>query len=238
MRRYLDDEFINIARGLIPGVSHVHKFGAVDSMSINTTGTVWDVNNTVYPWSAWSSAGTLTVDRASGDDADKLVYIEGLDSDYNVTSDTVTLTNETGNATTKSFIRVYRAYITDSSTTNVGAITIKRGETTVAAIGAENGQALMAVYTIPAGKTGMLMQGSASAQAGADATGKMYVRYFGQQAFRVGHTFEVEGAGGEYDYTFSVPIALPEKTDIDVRMSVRTNNGRFTAAFCIILIDN
>lgn len=238
MRRYLDDEFINIARGLVPGVSHVHKFGAVEALSINTTGTVWDVNDTVYPWSAWSSAGTLTVDRADAGDANKLVYIEGLDSDYNVTSETVTLTNATGNATTKSFIRVYRAYITDSGTTNVGAITIKKGATTVASIRAGNGQTLMSVYTIPVGKTGMLMQGTASAQASADATGNMFVRYFGNQAFRVGHSFEVGGAGGEYDYTFSVPIALPEKTDIDVRMKTRSNNGRFTSAFCLILIDN
>lgn len=238
MRRYLDDEFINIARGLVPGVSHIHKFGAVDTLSINTSGTVWDVNDTVYPWSAWSSAGTLTVDRADAGDANKIVYIEGLDADYNVTSDTVTLTNATGNATTKSFIRVYRAYITDSGATNVGAINIKKGATTVASIRAGNGQTLMSVYTIPAGKTGMLMQGSASAQAGADATGNMFVRYFGNQAFRVGHSFEVGGDGGEYDYTFSVPIALPEKTDIDVRMKTRSNNGRFTSAFCLILIDN
>jgi hypothetical protein len=35
-----------------------------------------------------------------------------------------------------------------------------------------------------------------------------------------------------------VPGKLLEKTDIDVRAAVRTNNSRVTAAFDIILIKN
>jgi len=31
---------------------------------------------------------------------------------------------------------------------------------------------------------------------------------------------------------------MPEKTDIDVRATVRSNNARVTAAFDLILIDN
>lgn len=96
----------------------------------------------------------------------------------------------------------------------------------------------MAVYTIPAGYTGYLTKGVCSIQSGGDATGNMYVRYFGQSSFRVGHSFEVVGAGGQYVYDFSVPIAIPEKSDIDVRAFVRSNNSRVTAAFDVILIKN
>ena len=39
-------------------------------------------------------------------------------------------------------------------------------------------------------------------------------------------------------YEFSVPRVIPEKSDIDVRASVRSNNARFTAAFDIILKQN
>jgi len=35
---------LQVARGQIPGHTTLHKFGAVPSMSINTTGTVWDIN--------------------------------------------------------------------------------------------------------------------------------------------------------------------------------------------------
>ena len=65
----------------------------------------------------------------------------------------------------------------------------------------------------------------------------MFVRYFGQDTFRIGHSFEVAGDGGQYFYKFAVPIRIPEKSDIDVRASVRSNNARITAAFDVILIE-
>jgi hypothetical protein len=91
---------------------------------------------------------------------------------------------------------------------------------------------------VPAGKTGYLYKGTCSAQANADGSGSMYVRYFGQSTFRVGHSFEVSGTGGQYLYEFTFPIPIPEKSDIDVRITTRTNNGRYTAAFDLLLVDN
>ena len=234
----MDNMFLNIARGLVKGTTFVHKFGAVPSLSTATTGTVWDVNDTIYPWSAWNTAGTITVDRANAGDASLKVTVVGLDNDYNALQETIALTNATGNASTNSFKRVFRAFATDDGSTNVGLISIKKGGTTVAAINAGKGQTLMAVYTVPAGYTGFLCKGTASAQAGADATGDMFVRYFGQTTFRVGHSFEVDGAGGQYMYDFTVPLPIPAKSDIDVRVATRSNNGRYTAAFDIILIKD
>ena len=233
----LDNLFLNIARGLVKGTTFNHKFGAVPAMSTNTTGTIWDVNDTLYPWSAWSAAGTVTVDRASSSDANKHVTLVGLDANYEPLTETIILTNPTGNASTNSFIRIFRAFIGDGET-NVGLISIKKSTTTVAAITAGKGQTLMAVYTIPAGYTGYLVKGTATAQAGADATGDMFIRYFGSATFRVGHSFEVSGAGGQYIYEFHVPIPIPAKSDIDVRVATRSNNGRYTAAFDLILIEN
>lgn len=217
------------------GLSHVHKFGAVPAMSQNNTGTIWDVNDTAYPWSAFSTATTLTVDRASATDAGKQVLIVGLDGAYNEIQETVTLTNATGNATTKSFIRVYRAYMTNGSATNVGNVTVKASTTVVAQITAAKGQTLMAIYTVPAGYSAYILKGAATCQDGADATGDMFVRYFGESAFRVGHSFEVCGDGGEYMYDFGIPLRIPEKSDIDIRASVRSNNARVTAAFDMLL---
>jgi len=227
---------LQIARGQIPGHSPLHKFGAVPAMSVNNTGTVWDVDDTVYPWASWATAGTLTVDRASASDAAKTITIIGLDANYNEISENVTLTNATGNPTTKSFIRVYRAYMYNGSATNVGNIDIKKSTVTVARITANKGQTLMAVYTVPSGYTAYITQGVMTIQEGGDATGDMFVRYGGETAFRIGHSFEV--ASGEYTYQFTVPVRIPEKSDIDVRAAVRTNNARVTAAFDAILIKN
>lgn len=235
-RRYLDNENINIARGLVTDTFGVHKFGAAPAMSINATGTIWDINDTVYPWSAWTTAGTVTVDRASASDADKTVHIVGLDANYNAIEDDVVLTNATGNASSETFIRVFRAYMTNGD--NVGVISIKRSTTVVAQITAAKSQTLMAVYTVPAGYTGYLMKGTASIEYGGDATIDMFVRYFGQSSFRIGHSGEVAGTGMPYSYEFAVPVAIPEKSDIDVRAKVRSNNSRVTAAFDIILVKD
>jgi hypothetical protein len=227
---------LQVARGQIPGHSGNHKFGAVPAMSVNTTGTVWDVNDTLYPWSAFASAGILTVDRASASDAAKAITIFGLDQDYNHVSEVVELTNATGNATTNTFIRVTSASMHNGDVANVDAITIKKGATVVARLNAGVGQTLMSVYTVPAGYTAYLTQGVMSVQANADATGNFYVRFGGQSSFRLAHTFEV--ASAEYFYAFSIPFAVPEKSDIDVRASVRSNNARCTAAYDFILIKN
>ena len=227
---------LQVARDQIPGHSALHKFGAVPAMSINNTGTVWDIDDTLYPWSAFSSASTLLVDRASASDAGKIITIVGLDANYNEISENVTLTNATGNATTQSFIRVFRAYMYNGSATNVGNIDVKVSTTIVARITANKGQTLMGVYTVPAGYTAYLTQGVMSVQSGADATGDFFVRYGGETAFRIAHSFEV--ASAEYFYAFHVPFALPEKSDVDIRASVRSNNARCTAAFDAYLIKN
>jgi hypothetical protein len=203
-------------------------------MSNNQSGTVWDIDDTFYPWSAWDTAGTVTVSRADAGDAGKNIIISGLDADYNPVSTTVTLTNPTGNTSPTVFKRIDLVRMNGTSA-NVGQINVLKGATTVARIVAGVGQSLKGTYTVPAGYTAYLTQGAMTIQNGADATGTFYYRTPGDR-FLVGHTFEV--ASSEYFYAFTCPFALPEKSDIDVRASVRTNNALVTAAYDMILIQN
>ena len=237
-----------VSGGYVADHTFNHKFGAVPSMSQNETGTVWDVNDTLYPWSAWDTAGTVVLTSTSTeDDEDKgggvegtgahRVTVIGLDENYNEVEEELVTNGTSTRTSTNSFKRIFRAYVS-AGATNIGDLTISRGGTTVARITADMGQTLMAVYTVPAGKTGYIYQGTATAQASADGTGFMMVRYDGQTAFRVGHTFEVEGGGGQYLYDFAFPLPVPEKSDIDIRITTRSNNGRYTAAFDILLVDN
>lgn len=235
---YIDGDLaLNIARGLTRA-SSIHKFGAVPAMSQNETGTVWDVDDTLYPWSAFDTAGVLTIPAVNVSDNGSTVTVLGLDENYNEISEEFVVSSSGTTTGTKTFKRVYRAYFTDTSATNVGNINVQRGGTTVLRITEGKTQTLMAIYTIPAGYTAYLCKGVMSCQAGADATGEMFVRYEGQNTFRIGHSFEVSGNGGEYCYDFTVPIAIPQKSDIDVRASVRSNNARIAASFDIILIPN
>jgi len=225
---------LQVARGQIPGHQFIHRLGRVPQMSINTTGTVWDVNDTTYPWSAWDTAGTITVSRADAGDADKKVIITGLDADYNPVSTTITLTNATGNTSSIVFKRLNEIRMNGTSV-NVGQINVLKGATTVGRIVAGVGQSLKGTYTVPAGFTAYITQGVMTIRSGADATGTFFYR-LPNDRFVIGHTFEV--ASSEYTYAFTCPLALPAKTDVDVRASVRTNNALITASYDIILIQN
>jgi hypothetical protein len=232
-----DENFnLNVSRGKVRGASMIHKFGAVPEVANASIGTVWDKPTTIYPWSAFDTAGPITASIANASDNGKQVLVLGLDENYEETEELFTLSSTSTVAGIVNFKRVFRAFVTNGSTDNVGDINFTKSGSDVLRITAGKAQTLMAIYTVPAGKTGYLYQGACSAQAGADATGNMYVRYFGQQAFRIGHSFEVSG-NAVYDYNFTFPIQIPEKSDIDVRVTVRTNKGRYTAAFDLLLLE-
>jgi len=231
-----EDFRINVARGKVRGASMIHKFGAVPEVAQASTGTVWDKNTTLYPWSVFDTAGPITASIANASDNGKQVLVQGLDANYEEIEEIFILSSTATVSGTVSFKRVFGAFVTNGSTSNVGDINFTKDGTDILRILAGKAQTLMAIYTVPAGKTGYLYKGVCTAQAAADATGDMFVRYFGQQAFRIGHSFEVSG-GSEYDYEFSFPIKIPEKSDIDVRVTVRTNKGRYTAAFDILLLE-
>ena len=231
-----------VVGGYLTDHSHNHKFGAVPQMSINTTGTVCDLNDTVYPWSALDTPAKVNVERNDVADNGLQVVIQGLDSNWDYQQEIITITgaDQLGN---KLWRRVNRAYIeSGTATTNIANINIEAGAaggTTIARIRAGRAQTLMAVYTIPRGYIGYLYQGTMTVQANGDATGYMYIRRNSVgTAFRIGHTFEVTGSGGAYNYKFSFPPAIPEKSDIDVRALVRSNNSRVTATFDILLVEN
>ena len=234
--------YLEVAQGLISGYSFNHKFGAVPSMSNGATGSIWDINDTIYPWDALNSVtgSIVNIERNNTADTGLVVTVQGLDENYEEVSEDITITgaDQTGS---QLFTRVNRAFVVDAGGVNTGNIDIEAGAaggTTVARITAGYGQTLMAVYTVPAGKTGYILHGTATGSSDTDASGSMRIRYFGTDTFRIGHAFELQLRGGQYDYTFQVPIPIPEKTDIDVRAIMRSNNKRITAAFDILLVDN
>ena len=97
----------------------------------------------------------------------------------------------------------------------------------------------MAVFTVPAHCTAYIHRITATAEDGKDATGWMYVREVnGVTAFRIKHTWEVNGDGGQYHYDFAFPLPVSEKSDIDMRVTTRDKNGRYTIAFDVLLVDN
>jgi hypothetical protein len=229
------------------GFGQIHKFGAVPSMSQNTNGTIWDENDTIYPWATIDSNGVLTVSvvapnnessaRTTHDGA--TVEIQGLDSNYELQTETVTISGSSA-TTTNSYKRVFRARFIDSGSfdPNSERILIKSGSTTVAKILEDLGQTLMSIYTIPAGHTGYLMRLDVTAQGTATGSFKLFARPGGVGSFQLKHVAEVNGVGGPYQLEYPIPQSFTEKTDIDARMHTFSNNGRYTCTFDLLLVDN
>jgi hypothetical protein len=229
------------------GFGQIHKFGAVPAMSQNTNGSIWDENDTVYPWATVDANTVLTVNVVAPNNEGSArtthngatVEIQGLDGNYDPQTETVTISGSSA-TTTNNFKRVFRARFTAATgfDPNSERILIKSGGTTVAKILEDIGQTMMSIYTIPAGKTGYLMRLDITAQGTATGSFKLYCRDNGVGSFRVKHTAEVNGVGGAYQLIYPLPQPLLEKTDIDARMLTQSNNGRYTCTFDIMLVDN
>lgn len=226
---------INIASGKLDGYEFEHINGAVPAMAQNATGTLWDVNSTIYPWATMNLGGTLTV-TCNANAVGHSVIIDGLDNNFDHQQEVLTLTATTV-TTIKSWKRIHSVIYSDGITANANDITIARNGTTVAKILAGRGKTHMAITSIPRGYTGFITKGTCSCASSADATVDMYVKYDGQTAYFSGHSFEISG-GGQYTYDFTVPMMLPEYSDVDVRATVRSNNSRITAAFDLIIVRN
>ena len=220
---------IGIAQGLVSGTSSINKFGYRGSIP-NSYQTIWD-GAADY---AYAAAGTvLAVADDTGSDNNGTVEVQGLDQNYAPITETLTIG---GAASSNQFLRVFRARMITSNTgtTNVDEIRIKRASTDLAIILAAAGQTLMSLYTIPAGKTGYLIRLQGNVDANNDALFRLISRPL-NGSFNVKGQFGVFASGFTVDYP--IPLVFTEKTDLQVVAKSQNNVGG-GASFDLILKDN
>jgi hypothetical protein len=142
---------LQVARGQISGHSVLSIFGYQGSVS-TTSIPVWE-NATAYTYI--TSASTLTlVSSSTSDNTSASVLISGLDSSFNIITETLFLNGTTGVTTVNSYFRVNSMILVSagsSQTTNVGTITLKQSSNTVSQIAIGIGRSQSTVYTVPAG---------------------------------------------------------------------------------------
>jgi len=220
---------IGIAQGLVSGTSSINKFGYRESIP-SSYQTIWD-GTADY---AYAAAGTvLAVADDTGSDNNGTVEVQGLDQNYAPITETLTIG---GAASSNQFLRVFRASMITSNTgsTNVDEIRIKRATTDLAIILAGAGQTLMSLYTIPAGKTGYLIKLQGNVDANNDALFRLISRPL-NGSFNVKGQFGVFASGFTVDYP--IPLVFTEKTDLQVVAKSQNNVGG-GATFDLILKDN
>ena len=224
---------LHVARGYVQGHTPFFKFGYNPTVS-STSETIWDGGG-VYSYP--TSAAQLGVVGTSTTDSSEITVI-GLDADYNEVTNIVTLNGTTTVTTSASYIRAYRAYVSDD-VEPVGNVSIRHSGNLVAQITAGEGQTLMAVYTVPAGYTLYIGRGSIStATEGTNqiVTGRLRVRQPGG-IFRTQATVVLNNQFVDFDW--ETPVVVPEKCDIEATAIVsKSQDNAVAATFEGILIKN
>ena len=220
--------YLDIALGRDYNLTSEHKFG-VNRNLVAGTQTVWTQGG-LYPWSALNNPQTLYIISTSTSDTGSIEII-GLDNNYSPLSETVVMTGQTAKPTQNQFKRVFRMI---TAATNVGTITARTVSgtgTVVAHMEAGKSQTLMAVYTVPADVNAYGTQFTVGIGKGGDASFSPYVREFGG-SFRI--RGEVELYEQTFTQTYSVPVPIGPRADIEIRATTDGNNFPATASFDLI----
>lgn len=224
---------LNVARGLVLGMTGIFKAGYNPTFVNGAEESFW-THSVIYPWSSWNAGGTLSCYSSSASDTATLTIIGLNSTTWAEQTETITLNGTTPVVTTQSFIRI-NTVMYNGVTANVGEIHLDRNGTTVAHIAVDAGINQGSQYTVPAGYTAYVMQGTANIGKGNDGIGYFKYRLYGQ-AFKRAMTFLLYQS--TFDYTFAVPLQLPEKTDLDVTLVAANANTPASCEYSILLIAN
>lgn len=241
------DFFLAVAKGDFTGYSNVSKFGYNAAVTSIAYESIWEGSN-AYPWQ--TVADQLEVLSSSANDTSagtgaRTVELEGLDSSWNLLTETLTMNGTTAVTTTASFLRIFRARVVTAGTSlrNEGDITIRDQDTSTTRALITNGptssfgQSLMAVYTIPAGKTGYVININFSSAKDLEQEYRLMARdnTVANAAWNVKEF--VTGRGGFSDFIKRGINKYTEKTDLDLQV-ISSANSAVGGGFEIILIDN
>lgn len=241
---------IQVARDQIQGHSDVIVFGYNPDVDTSEE-SVWPDGGLVpHP----SAESVLKISSSSNnDDGDpagtgaRTVYIEGLDGDYNVVSETVTLNGQTAVNTTNSYLYVNQFYVltVGSGGSNAGVLYAGTGTVTSGVpaviydlIEVGYNQRTTAHYCVPAGYTGYMVKGTiTTGQASGSTSVTAYLKQHGPDSIlRVGAVSTLNNGSVVYD--FDPPYVIPEKNCVGASAIGSAANNSVSAFFNIILIKN
>ena len=218
---------VAIQRGNIPNFSGIQKFGYNSAVG-TVFETIWENGSTyAYPTTATTAVAT----SSSTDDNDSLVHIYGLDSNYDLADEVITVG---GAASTTSFIRVFRSVLTNANTgvVNVGKITTTVNSLPVSIVDVGNGQSLQAVYTIPRNYRGFLMSIDVGVSKQKEVEAKFMQKPINGNVMQTKAFVTSFGTPIHKDYF--VPAILSEKSDLEIRAKADATTV-ISAGFQLIL---
>ena len=201
---------LQVARGQITGHEVINIFGYSTATPSSGFIAAWE-NNTAYVFP--TVASTMVVSSSSASDTAVTILISGLDTNYDVITESIALNGTTDVPTTKVFWRINS--VTTTSGNAVGTMYVKNaGGTTYAQVTIGSGKTNMSIYTVPAGYTAYLTQFDAFSST--SVTSGVYATFRSLRTSSTGVNNVVLQVPFLNDYTISrpYPISSLEKTDL------------------------
>lgn len=230
---------LQVARGQIQGHTVVQVFGYNPDLDTSEE-SVWPDGGTVpHPTvaSVLTIVSTDAADAAAGTGA-RTVYIEGVDGDYNVVSETVELDGTTDVDTTAEFLYVNKFYVVTAGSggVNAGTITAKVSTTLYDLIAIGYNNRTTAHYCVPAGYTGYMVEGIlTTGQASGTTSVTAFLKQHGTDGLvRVGAVATLNNGSVQYD--FDPAYTIPEKNCVGATAIGAAANNSVSAFFNIILV--
>lgn len=239
---------LQVARNQIQGHEGIIVFGYNPDIDTSEE-SIWPNGGEVpHPTvaSVLKISSDSTDDDAAGTGA-RTVFIEGLDGDYNVVSETVELDGQTAVNTTNSYLYVNQFYVVTvgSGAENAGIVYAGTGTVTSGVpaviydlIAAGYNNRTTAHYCVPAGYTGYMVKGIITTGQATGSTGvTAYLKQHGpDEILRVGAVSTLNN--GAVEYNFDPPYVIPEKNCVGASAIGQAGNNSASAFFNIILIKN
>ena len=251
------DSGLSLSKGDIPGHSVIHKFGAApDFDEIDTFVDVWDGANDASPnlmTYIWSTSAIITQLTSSAVADTESIEIQGLNSNWELTIQTLTLNGRNIVNLTTPLIRVFRVKNVDSTDLTGTVYVHETGGVTdgvpdvlsriKAMIAIGNNQTLMAIYTIPEGCTGYMRRLYADGANGTfnnlgQSIVKLFTRSYGG-VFQIKYIGSINSTGTSHLLKeYPEPKVFAAKTDIIIKVSTSVTASSIAAGFDLVLEQN
>ena len=242
------DFYFDVATGDVRGHSAVNKFGHntdVDSAAVED---VWDVGGI---WNEPTASQVYTFTSTSGDDdaagtGALTVEIFGLDSVGALQNETLTLAGTGVVTAASSYSMIHRMVVrtAGSGGANAGAITANANtdDTITAQINIGNNQTQMAIYKIPLGFKGCILDYYASLD---KATGQTATVDAHIEVKPPGEVFQikqilgmVKDGSSHFEHAYLVPACFDELSIIKMSADSNVNDVAVSAGFDLVLHPN
>jgi len=240
---YLANPVVGLGAGFFDGLNHQHKFGHNGAVGTSLE-TLWGEGGIyVYPAAATiMQVSSSDVDDDDGDTGAQTINILGMDSNYVEQTEDIILNGQSQVATVNSYLRVYRMKVltTGASLWNEGTIYIGTGaptsgkpSTVYGLIEPFQNQTLMALYTIPDGFRGYVVQTLFTSSIAKQVACGLYAR-------PEGGVFNIQ----EYTSLISGDVRMPHMTssvcdphtDIEARAVASGGGGDVACQFEVVLV--